>query len=101
MGCRSLFLVIFKPTFFNGGLDPAGRLALDLNLLGFVSRQIVNDVGFFGRGRRLRDRELLNMGLGVTRFGRRRLVGAELAQVQLLDGVRCGCRSLGQRAMST
>lgn len=88
MGSRALVFLHLEPVLLNGGVLAGSSLALDLNPLGLVGLQFVRKVGLLGRLGRLRSRELVDVGLGVTGLDGLRLVGTELAEVQVLDGVR-------------
>lgn len=85
----SRLLVLLEPALLNGGGLTSGSLALNLNLLGLVVLQLVGDVGLLRRWGRLGSGELLNVGFRITGLDGSGLVGAELTQVQVLDGVGC------------
>lgn len=83
----SLLLILLKPTLLLGRLLTGNSLALDLNSLCLVSLQIAGEARLFGGWRGFRSVEFLNVSLGVTGFGGLGLVGAEFAEVEVLDGV--------------
>lgn len=86
MGSLGLLLLL-EPALLNRGGLTGGSLALDLNLLALIGLQTVGKVGLFGGLGRLRGAELLDMGLSITGLDGLGLVGAELAEVQLLNRV--------------
>jgi hypothetical protein len=88
VGSRALVFLHLEPVLLNGGGLAGSSLALDLNPLGLVGLQFVRKVGLLGRLGRLGSRELVDVGFGVTGLDGLRLVGTELAEVQVLDGVR-------------
>lgn len=85
----SLFLLLDQPALLSRSGLTGGSLALDLDLLALVGSQLVGEVGLFGRLRSLGDGELLDVGFCVTGLGGGGLVSLDLAEVELLDGVRC------------
>lgn len=88
VGSGGLLLVLLEPVLLNrSGLSGRG-LALNLNLLGLVVLQFVGDVGLLGGWGRLGNGKLLSLSLSLARPGRGRLVGTQLTEVQVLDGVR-------------
>jgi len=87
VGGSSLLLVLLEPVLLNGGSLTGGGLALNLDLLAFVGGQLTGKVGLLGRGGGLGQSELLDVLLGVTGLDGGGLVGLELAEVQVLDGV--------------
>lgn len=73
------------------------RLALHIHRLRLVALQLARDVGFLG-GRGWRGRlERLDLALGVVGLDGGDLVGLELADVQVLDDIRWGGRTLALR----
>lgn len=76
----------------NRGSTTLGGLTLDLDLLGLVCAELAGNVGLLGRSRSLGERELLDLALGVGSLDGRRLVGLELAEVEVLDEIGCGRR---------
>lgn len=86
---RSLVLLLNKPVLLNRGGLTAGGLTLNFNLLALVGLQLVGEIGLFRRLGGLGDGEFLDVSLGVTGLDGGGLVGLQLAEVELLDGVRC------------
>ena len=87
MGGSSLLLVLLEPVLFDGGGLTGGGLALNLDLLALVGGELTGKVGLLGRSGGLGKSELLDVLLGVTGLDGGGLVGLELAEVQVLDGV--------------
>lgn len=85
----SLLLILLKPTLFVGRLLARNSLTLNFNGLGLVSLQIAGKAGLFGGWRGFGSGEFLDVGFGLTGFGGLGLVGAEFAEVEVLDGVGC------------
>lgn len=85
----SLLLILLKPTLFLGRLLARNSLTLNFNGLGLVSLQIAGKAGLFGGWRGFGSGEFLDVGFGLTGFGGLGLVGAEFAEVEVLDGVGC------------
>lgn len=92
MSGRCLILFLLKPAFLNGGGFAGSGLTLDLDFLGLVGVQFIDEAGFFGRLGGSRSAELLDVGLSIARLDGSRLVGTEFTEVEFLDGV--GCRML-------
>lgn len=88
-GSSLVFLLLNEPVLLNRGGLTAGGLTLNLNLLALVGLQLVGEVGLFGRLGSLGDGKFLDVGLGVTGLDGGGLVGLQLAEVELLDRVRC------------
>ena len=87
MGSGRLLLFLLKPALLNGCNLAGGSLALNLDLLVLVGGQLASKIGLF-RGRRgLGNCEFLNVGLGVAGLDGGRLVGTQLTEVQVLNGV--------------
>lgn len=86
---RSLVFLLNEPVLLNRRGLTAGGLTLNLNLLALVGLQLVGEVGLLRRLGSLGDSEFLDVSLGVTGLDGGRLVGLQLAEVELLDGVRC------------
>ena len=97
-----LLLIFLKPALLLGRLLTSNSLTLNFDGLGLVSLQITGKTGLFGGWRGLGSSEFLNMGFSLTGFGGLGLVGAEFAEVEVLDGVGC-CFScmLDQKVLST
>lgn len=72
----------------NGGTG-LGRLTLNLNLLGLVCAELAGNVGLLGGSGSLGKGELLDLTFGVGGLDGGRLVGLELAEVEVLDEVGC------------
>lgn len=89
MGSGGL-LFLLEPALLNGGGLASGGLALDLDLLALVGGQFAGEVGLLGRLGGLGGGELLDVLFGVTSLDGDGLVGLELTEVQVLDGVGCG-----------
>lgn len=89
MGSGGL-LFLLEPALLDGGGLASGGLALDLDLLALVGGQFAGKVGLLGRLGGLGGGELLDVLFGVTSLDGGGLVGLELAEVQVLDGVGCG-----------
>lgn len=87
MGSRSLLLLLDEPALLSRGSLASSSLALDLDNLALVGRQLAGKVGLLGGSRGLRKSELVNVGVGVTGLDRGGLVGLEFAEVQVLNGV--------------
>lgn len=87
MGGGGLFLLLFEPALLNGGGLTSSGLALDLDLLALVGGELTGEVGLLGGRGSLGESELLDVGLGVAGLDGGRLVGLELTEVQVLDGV--------------
>lgn len=87
MGGSSLLLVLLEPVLLDGGGLTGGGLALNLDLLALVGGELTGKVGLLGRSRGLGKSELLDVLLGVTGLDGGGLVGLELAEVEVLDGV--------------
>jgi hypothetical protein len=87
---RLLLGLLLEPVIFlSGSGGSALGLALDLDGAGLVRLELVGDVrllGGLGRGGR---RPLLYVSLRVAGLDRRCLVALELAEVQVLNEVRC------------
>lgn len=83
----SLLLILLKPTLLLGRLLTRNSLTLNLNSLGLVSLQIAGKAGLFGGWRGLGSGEFLDLSFGFTGFGGLGLIGAEFAEVEVLDGV--------------
>lgn len=92
VGSRSLLLFLDEPALLNGGGLAAGSLALDFHFLGLVGLQLIGEVGLLGRLGGGGDGELLDVSIGITGLDGGGLVGAEFAEVELLNGV--GCRMI-------
>ena len=86
-GC---LLFLLEPALLDGGGLAGGGLALDLDLLALVGGQFAGKVGLLRRLGRRGSGELLDVLVGVTSLDGGGLVGLELAEVQVLDGVGCG-----------
>lgn len=89
MGGRSLLLLLLEPRLLDGGGLASGGLALDLDLLALVGGELTGEVGLLGGSGSLGESELLNVGVGVTGLDGDGLVGLQLAEVEVLDGVGC------------
>lgn len=89
MGSGGL-LFLLEPALLDGGGLASGGLALDLDLLALVGGQFAGKVGLLGRLGGLGSGELLDVLFSVTSLDGGGLVGLELAEVQVLDGVGCG-----------
>jgi hypothetical protein len=89
VGSGGLFLLL-EPALLDGGGLASGGLALNLNLLALVGGQFAGEVGLLGRLGGLGSSELLDVLFGITGLEGGGLVGLELAEVQVLDGVGCG-----------
>lgn len=90
MGSRSL-LILLEPALLDRGGLASGGLALNLNLLALVGGQFAGEVGLLGRLGGLGGGELVDMRVGVTGLDRSGLVGLELTEIQVLNGVGwCG-----------
>lgn len=85
----SLLLILLKPTLLLGRLFTGNSLTLNFDGLGLVSLQIAGKAGLFGGWRRFGSGEFLDVGFGLAGFGGLGLVGAEFAEVEVLDGVGC------------
>lgn len=85
MGGSSLFLLLLEPALLGGGGLAGGSLALDLNLLGLVGRQLTGEVGLLGGGGSLGEVESVDVALGVAGLDGSGLVGLELTEVEVLD----------------
>ena len=85
-------MVVGVVPVLNGGSTALGGLTLNLDLLGLVCAELAGNVGLLGRSRGLGKRELLDLALGVGGLDGRRLVGLELAEVEVLDEIGCGRR---------
>lgn len=85
MGGSSLFLLLLEPALLGGGGLAGGSLALNLNLLGLVGRQLTGEVGLLGGGGSLGEVESLDVALGVAGLDGGGLVGLELTEVEVLD----------------
>lgn len=80
-------ILLLEPVLLDGSGLTGSSLALDLNFLALVGLQIVRKVGLLGGLGRLGSGELLDVGFGVTGLEGLGLVGAELAEVQVLNGI--------------
>lgn len=89
MGRSLILLGLNEPVLLNRGSLAASGLALNLNLLALVGGQLAGEVGLLGGLGSLGGSELLDVGFGVTRLDGGGLVGLQLAEVELLNGVRC------------
>lgn len=87
MGGGGLLLVLLEPMLLDGGGFTSGGLALDLNLLALVGRELTGEVGLLGGGRGLGESKLVDVLVGVTGLDGGGLVGLELLKVEVLDGV--------------
>lgn len=87
VGGGSWLFLLLEPALLDGGGLTSGGLTLHLDLLGFVVLQLVGNAGLLRRWWRLGSRELLDVGFRVTGLDGGGLVGAELTQVEVLDGV--------------
>lgn len=76
----------------DGGSTGLGGLTLNLDLLGLVCAELAGDVGLLGGSRGLGKRELLDLAFGVGSLNGGRLVGLELAEVEVLDEIGCDGR---------
>lgn len=83
------FLFLLEPALLNRGGLTSGSLALNLDPLALVGLQTAGEIGLLGGLGRLRGGELLDVGLSVTGLDGLGLIGAELAEVQVLNGVGC------------
>lgn len=92
-GGGGLFLVLVdQPILDKGGgrLSVGARaLALDVDGDGLVLLEAGGQVGLLGRGGRLGHAERGHVAVGVRVLDGRRLVGLELAEVDVLDEVGC------------
>jgi hypothetical protein len=86
---RGSLLFLLEPALLDGGGLASGGLALDLDLLALVGGQFAGEVSLLRRLGGLGGGELLDVLLGVTGLDGGGLVGLELAEVQVLDGVGC------------
>lgn len=100
VGSRSLFLLLNEPALLDGGGLTSGGLALNLDNLALVGGKLAGKVGLLGGSRGLGESKLLDVGVGVASLDGSGLVGLELTEVQVLNGV--GWRgldvSIGARA---
>lgn len=85
MGGSSLFLILLEPALLGGGGLAGGSLALDLDLLGLVGRQLAGEVSLLGRSGSLGEVENVDVALGVAGLDGGGLVGLELTEVEVLD----------------
>lgn len=85
-------MVVGVVPVLDGGSTGLSGLTLNLDLLGLVCAELAGNVGLLGGSRGLRKRELLDLTLGVRGLDGRRLVGLELAEVEVLDEIGCGRR---------
>lgn len=83
-GC---LLFLLEPALLDGGGLTGGGLALDLDLLGLVGGEFAGEVGLLGRLGGLRSAELVDVLISVVGLKGSGLVGLELAEVEVLDGV--------------
>jgi hypothetical protein len=82
-----LLRLLLEPALLNrSGLTGSG-LALDFDILVLVGVQFIGKVGLLGGFGRRRNSELLDVGFSVAGLDGGGLVGLELFQVELLDGV--------------
>ena len=84
MGGGSLLLLL-EPALLGGGCLAGGSLALNVNLLGLVGRQLTGEVGLLGGSGGLGKVEDVDVALGVAGLDGSRLVGLELTEVEVLD----------------
>ena len=87
MGGSGLLLVLLEPVLLDGSGLTSGGLALNLNLLALVGGELTGEVSLLGGRRGLGKSELLDVLIGVTGLDGGGLVGLELTNVQVLDGV--------------
>ena len=85
MGGSRLFLLLLEPALLGGGGLAGNSLALDLDLLGLVGRQLTGEVGLLGGGGSLGEVESVDVALGVAGLDGGGLVGLELTEVEVLD----------------
>ncbi len=84
MGGGSLLLLLEPALLGRGGLA-GGSLALNLNLLGLVRRQLTGEVGLLGGSGGLGEVENVDVALGVAGLDGSGLVGLELTEVEVLN----------------
>lgn len=89
MGRSLILLGLNEPVLLNRSSLAASGLALNLNVLALVGRQLASEVGLLGGLGSLGGGKLVDVGLGVTGLDGGGLVGLQLAEVELLNGVRC------------
>jgi hypothetical protein len=85
----SLLLILLEPTLLLGRLLTSNSLTLNFDGLGLVGLQIAGKAGLFGRWRGFGSGEFLDVCFSLTCFNGLGLVGAEFAEVEVLDGVGC------------
>ena len=85
MSGGSLLLLLLEPALLGGGGLAGGSLALNLDLLGLVGRQLTREVGLLGGGGSLGEAESVDVALGVAGLDGSGLVGLELTEVEVLD----------------
>ena len=85
MGGGSLLLLLLEPALLGRGGLAGGGLALNLNLLGLVGRQLTGEVGLLGGSGSLGEAESVDVALGVAGLDGGGLVGLELTEVEVLD----------------
>lgn len=86
MGGGSL-LFLLEPALLSGSDLTGGGLTLNLDLLGLVGREFAGEVGLLGGLGGLGSDELVDVLIGVVGLEGGGLVGLELAEVKVLDGV--------------
>lgn len=89
MGSSGSLFLLLKPGLLDGGGLASGGLALNLDLLALIGGELTGEVGLLGGSGSLGESELLNVGVGVTGLDGSGLVGLQLAEVKILDGVGC------------
>lgn len=87
MSSGSLLLFLLEPALLSGSGLASSSLALDLDLLALVGGELTGKVGLLGGSRSLGKGELVNVGVGVAGLDGSGLVGLELTEVQVLNGV--------------
>lgn len=87
MSSGSLLLFLLEPALLSGSSLASSGLALDLDLLALVGGELTGKVSLLGGSRSLGEGELVNVGVGVAGLDGSGLVGLELTEVQVLNGV--------------
>lgn len=87
VGSGCLIFLLLEPALLDGGGLASGGLAFNLDLLALVGGQLAGKVGLLGRRGSLGESELLDVGLGVAGLDGGGLVGLQLTEVKVLNGV--------------
>lgn len=87
VGSSSLLFLLDEPALLDGSGLTSGGLALNLNHGLLVGGELTGKVGLFGGSGSLGESKLLDVGIGVASLDGGGLVGLELVDVQVLDGV--------------